>query len=252
MKIQGVVCFVVMLLAGGSLALGDTSRFEGHWIDTQSRGIAALEIRSDGATLRFHVYGRCHPQDCDWGEVPAQTYAPGAGQEFKDTVEALSAEYLTSFSRVLLVVYPVEGDRLRVETFTVFRDSTGRLPYHVVQTIERSAVAHVANSVELTQPVQLSPPGGSVFSVFPRTTTVQWSVVPAATRYGVEVDCYDCCQAGKWCSEVGGKIRSAVVDGLTYTFDFAGAQPGRWRVWAIGPGGEAGPKTNWRGFRYTR
>jgi len=37
----------------------------------------------------------------------------------------------------------------------------------------------------------------------------------------------------------------------TYTFNFVGAQPGRWRVWAVNGSGMPGSKSGWREFRFT-
>lgn len=105
----------------------------------------------------------------------------------------------------------------------------------------------------LTAPAQLSPADGSVFSIYPRSTTVTWSQVSGAASYTVEVDCYHCCQADQWCTDVGQTWD--VVPGLTqtsYTFNYVGAQPGRWRVWAIDANGQAGPKSGWWGFSYTQ
>jgi len=250
-KLQGAVSFIVWILACGSPALGDTSQFEGHWAGPQSGAIASVEIRNVDGTLRIHAFGGRNPQDGDWGDVVAQTY-PGADHGSKDELEALSAEFLLGFGRVLLIAYPAVEDRLHVETFTVYTDSSGRAPCHEVVRLKRSEAVHTAAMTGLVQPMQLSPPSGSVFSDYPRGTTLEWSAVPGAAKYEVEVDCFHCCRHGEWCSEVGGRFRSAVVDGLTYTFNFVGAQPGRWRVWALGPDGEAGPKTAWWDFRYTR
>ncbi len=159
---------------------------------------------------------------------------------------------MTTFSRTLLVVYPEDGGRLRVENFVLFTDSSGRLPFHKVQMLTLQGPASPVTTGNLAQPTQLSPANGCAFSTYPRTTSLEWSAVPGAVQYGVDVDCYECCQTGKWCSDADGRVRSAVVNGLSYKFDFVGAQPGRWRVWAIGPGGAAGPKTGWFEFRYTR
>jgi hypothetical protein len=41
------------------------------------------------------------------------------------------------------------------------------------------------------------------------------------------------------------------VKGTQYTFEFVGAQPGRWRVWAVDAGGKEGPKTGWWEFTFT-
>jgi hypothetical protein len=103
------------------------------------------------------------------------------------------------------------------------------------------------------QPRLLYPSDGESFSHFPRHTVLVWERVQEATSYSLEIDCYHCCEVKKWCSEVGRQWR--VVTGLDttfYAFGFVGAQPGRWRVWAIASNGEAGPKSVWRQFRYTK
>jgi hypothetical protein len=104
----------------------------------------------------------------------------------------------------------------------------------------------------LIAPRLLSPADGAVFDLYPRKTTLRWAPVPGALSYTLEIDCYQCCSTGKWCSDVQGQGRLETVRTTSFTFDFVGAQPGRWRVWAIGENGEAGPKSDWREFRYTR
>lgn len=105
----------------------------------------------------------------------------------------------------------------------------------------------------LSPPAQRSPVHGKRFSHYPRRTTLQWAPVEGASSYTVEIDCYGCCQAGRWCTDVGRtykKVQS--IRATAYTFDFAGAQPGRWRVWAIDKNGNAGHKSPWWTFHYTR
>jgi hypothetical protein len=101
-------------------------------------------------------------------------------------------------------------------------------------------------------PTQLSPANGSVFNNFPRTTTLQWSAVPNATSYTVEIDCYQCCAANRWCTDVG-KTWNLVSDikQTSYTFNFVGAQPGRWRVLAANASGQKSPISGWWTFTYT-
>jgi hypothetical protein len=105
----------------------------------------------------------------------------------------------------------------------------------------------------LSKPIQISPTNGTTFDHYPRSTTVRWKPVPEATSYVLEIDCYHCCETNKWCTDVGETYK--LVRNLTttsYTFDFAGAQPGRWRVWVVDASGREGPKSNWWGFRYTQ
>jgi eukaryotic-like serine/threonine-protein kinase len=102
-------------------------------------------------------------------------------------------------------------------------------------------------------PRPISPANSISFSHYPRTTTLAWSSVPNAESYTLEVDCYHCCQQNSWCSDIGKFWK--LVPGLTatsYTFDFVGKQPGRWRVWSVDPYGYRSPKSAWQYFTYTR
>ncbi len=110
-----------------------------------------------------------------------------------------------------------------------------------------------APSRSLEVPQLLSPADGSVFNHYPRTTKLQWMRVRGAASYTVEIDCFHCCESNKWCSDVGRTW--IVVPNLrttNHTFNFVGAQPGRWRVWAVDSSGREGSKSSWREFRYTR
>ena len=102
-------------------------------------------------------------------------------------------------------------------------------------------------SLGLAAPKQLSPADGQVFSHYPRTTTLEWSAVPDATSYMVEIEF--CSPAG--CDDWSVEYDPVTVTTTSYTFNFVGAQPGRWRVWAVSNGQES-PKSDWWGFRYTR
>lgn len=105
----------------------------------------------------------------------------------------------------------------------------------------------------LPAPVQISPANRANFDHFPRTTTLKWRAVHNASSYTVEIDCYHCCLANKWCADVG-KVWKVVKDLTTtsYTFDFVGKQSGRWRVWAVGADGTQGSKSDWWEFVYTK
>ena len=89
----------------------------------------------------------------------------------------------------------------------------------------------------------------SHFDHFPRTTVLVWDAVPGAAGYRVETD-YQ--YSGKWASEDRGLAYAVEVTAPTYTFDFVGAQPGRWRVWAFDARGREGEKSEWREFVYSR
>lgn len=98
---------------------------------------------------------------------------------------------------------------------------------------------------DLPAPRLLSPAPGAVFDHYPRQTTVVWSEVPGAASYKVEWE-YE--SDGSWSNP----SPPITVQEPVATFQFVGAQPGRWRVWPVDPSGHEGPKSDWREFRYTR
>lgn len=105
----------------------------------------------------------------------------------------------------------------------------------------------------LPAPMLQSPPSGKRFSHYPRRTTLSWSAVQGAAAYTVEIDCYGCCRANRWCTDIGRTHKMVKsIRSTTYTFNFVGAQPGRWRVWAVDQNGNPGGKSAWWTFSYTR
>lgn len=104
---------------------------------------------------------------------------------------------------------------------------------------------------KLPNPLPISPANDAAMTGYPRTVTFKWSEVPGATQYGIEIDCYGCCAAHDWCTNVGKP--GFIADSLkqpTYTFNFWGDQPGRWRVWAIGPHSNTSEKSQWSEFTF--
>jgi hypothetical protein len=101
-----------------------------------------------------------------------------------------------------------------------------------------------------TPVVKVSPPNGTVFNNYPRATELVWLEVASAKSYNLE---HTFLQPGQHCAGYAG--RGVQVTGITdarYKFDFVGAQPGCWRVWAVFPDGQEGPKADWWEFVYTR
>jgi len=130
--------YTLTFLLGLSICVfGATDRFVGEWKAT-GHGITRIQVQLSNGQLRLHAFGACHPQDCDWGEVDAQAYAPNVSASVRDTTEVISAQFVTGFSRTLLLAYPVGADQLRVEAFTVFTDTSGRSPYHQATVLKRS------------------------------------------------------------------------------------------------------------------
>lgn len=141
--------------------------------------------------------------------------------------------------------------------------SAGRLMLNVVLRRRAPAAAKAISEeekragVHLPAPAQVSPADGASFAHFPRRTRLEWSPVAGAASYAVEVDfCDGRPERQNGCAGpapfTGSKIAPPSV-GLTttaYEFDFLGAQPGRWRVWAVDASGREGFKSPWRRFVY--
>jgi hypothetical protein len=116
------------------------------------------------------------------------------------------------------------------------------------------------DEMRLLAPVQLSPQENEVFDFFPRNTKLSWNPVAGAVSYGVEVEsCWNLPPAARSrLPDDGECINPSPYDekfrlsDTTYEFFFKGAQPGRWRVWAIDKDHRPGFKSAWRRFVYLK
>jgi hypothetical protein len=135
----------------------------------------------------------------------------------------------------------------------------------------------------LTAPNQVSPADGSVFNVYPRVTAYSWQPVAGAKGYRLELDycngrwptvgpcqsdtkppCLITGFSGSSCSyplvfqscAISGIAENLLSPGCipggnggtTFTQGFVGAQPGRWKVWAVDSQGNDGPQSGWWTF----
>lgn len=112
----------------------------------------------------------------------------------------------------------------------------------VAATNTVTTVTNTVVTVELVAPGMLSPADGTSFNNFPRTITLVWSPVTGADKYVLEVQYSD----GTWHA-----LTTQELTATTYTFNFIGMQPGRWRVRAKTNSGTEGAWSNYRGFVFT-
>lgn len=141
------------------------------------------------------------------------------------------------------------------------------IPLHVATGVTRmlsvsleKLPAHgaVVNPSALEAPQILSPVNGAEFDHYPRTTRLEWTAVPGAASYTVELEvCQPGGADGKECqrSQLLQMRRNpplSGIEGTSYEFLFIGAQPGRWRVWAADAKGRMGVKSVWSIFIYKR
>ena len=113
----------------------------------------------------------------------------------------------------------------------------------------------------LPAPLLLTPDEGAVMNHYPRKTTVKWEPVIGAASYTVEIQYSDGSDSDvrEWL-DLGEHLRNfpaaryvppVRISNTSFSFEWIGANPGRWRVWAIDSAGKEGIKTEWRHFRYS-
>jgi hypothetical protein len=106
----------------------------------------------------------------------------------------------------------------------------------------------------LPAPMLLSPQNESVLNQYPRKTELKWKAIPGALSYVVQVDIRGLTENGTWywASEKGMSYKQETTSNTAFTFEFSGAQPGRWRMWAVGSDASEGMKSDWWNFRYSK
>jgi hypothetical protein len=109
--------------------------------------------------------------------------------------------------------------------------------------------------VNLPAPVQTGPDNEVELNYFPRKTKLEWQPVDGASSYRVEIDyCDGRVKGRRSCVDpqphyIEGNA-AAAIRATSFEFNFVGAQPGRWRVWAIDEKNQEGFKSPWRIFYY--
>ncbi len=116
------------------------------------------------------------------------------------------------------------------------RNHDGRLTYEEVHNNHECFVPH-CHTLELDGPYN-----GINFRHFPRTTMLSWRPVACAAYYDVEVQFQDRCS---W-----PVLFKRTVHDSFFTFDFVGAQPGRWQVTAFDSAAHQIAQSAWWEFRY--
>ncbi len=129
------LCLIFLVNAG---LFADLSKYFGIWRNVDlDGGITRVDIAKSGNKLMVHVWGKCHPKDCDWGKVVAYPYSPSVGQNMTGDTQAITAIYDTDFSQSILVIR-LSGRRLEVEVFTRFTDGSGRNNYTKAHSFNKS------------------------------------------------------------------------------------------------------------------
>ncbi|HWJ24905.1 MAG TPA: hypothetical protein VNS32_00085, partial [Flavisolibacter sp.] len=101
-----------------------------------------------------------------------------------------------------------------------------------------------------TPPNLISPAEGQTFNIIPRTTRLVWNSVRGASAYKVEIEYGYASKSQELTWTAFGK--PVTVKDTTYSFEFGGAQPGRWRVSTINANTNASSPSPWRTFNFLR
>ena len=107
------------------------SGFVGEWTNKnfETQSVTRVHIRLDGDKIVAHEWGRCSPQECDWGDATAT--AKGSG---------LSVTWKTGFSIVTQELALLDDGSLQVSTHTHFTDNSGRKDYDSKETFAKGLV----------------------------------------------------------------------------------------------------------------
>jgi len=113
-------CALGLLMLALLPVIGQTpeaSSFVGDWTnkDFNTRDITRVQIRLDGSRIIAHVWGRCQPKECDWGDATA----PAKGQ-------TLSLTWNQGFATKTQDLTLLADGSLQVVGHRHFTDNSGR------------------------------------------------------------------------------------------------------------------------------
>ena len=125
---------VALILVATQADAGPADALNGTWVnaDSESNGVIRMVI-SGGNTI--HLYGKCSPNPCDWGSVPLTTYGSSVSDE---THERGTANYQFSHKMVSVSIELLSVNRIDLENFNRFTDSSGRQNYFRKEQFRRS------------------------------------------------------------------------------------------------------------------
>lgn len=174
----------IVFLLCHSIGLAALNQFVGDWknTDPNTRGITTLVIDGNANNLTMRAWGKCLPQDCDWGTVDAYAYAPNVSAPIAPTAQAVSAVFTTGFSQTLLIVTPAGNNLIRAEVYTRFTDNRNRSNITEVYTFKRQLRLMPMRPVPGPMPMPGPMLREDCVSFNPNTTTVRnidgrWTIV---------------------------------------------------------------------------
>ncbi len=121
MHVSALLLFLVSTMAA-------QDRFEdmlvGTWInaDSGTGGLTRIVIGRSGSELQIHAWGKCHPQDCDWGTVQLDLI----GDNIRDESPSQAMATWNHRFAITHLLIGIEGRRMVIRSYTLYRDASGR------------------------------------------------------------------------------------------------------------------------------
>ena len=137
----GKTLFVLACVLVAGQARADIENFYGNWENAgrDASGITHVQISPAGGNhVNVRVYGDCHPIECNWGLVKAQSYTanPHSGE-----VTSISASFNSGFARKQIIIRDAKPGELLFEALTVFVDGSGRHDFDMTGKLKHTAWA---------------------------------------------------------------------------------------------------------------
>jgi hypothetical protein len=129
-RMKHLIIAATIVIIGASVAFAFTvNQYAGTWLnaDANTRGITRIEIRVHDSKADVRVWGKCSPQDCDWGWTPANSYADSH----------LTANYRSSNIVRDLTLTMTNRMTLKVRVRTQYTDNSGRPTRGATYTFRR-------------------------------------------------------------------------------------------------------------------
>ncbi|HJO93427.1 MAG TPA: hypothetical protein QF753_08500 [Victivallales bacterium] len=220
---------------------GTTSRkFTVRMEQTQIQSFTPPKVKTTTSNPRIIYFRTNHSSITPGKRIVLQWYVINAEQTEISGLGHVSlkgSRNIAPNKKTTYILTAKNGSKTSTSEVTVNVMSTKLKLYKPKSVVKTNAI--------MPAPKQISPAYGSRFSHYPRNMTLRWQSVKGAKTYTVQVQ-YN--NSREWKNfKIDKKLRNPL-----YKLSFIGAQPGRWRVWAINSKGESGYKSPWRNFSFTR
>lgn len=115
----------------------------GEWvnIDPETDTLTRIHLSIQGRLVKVRIWGRCHPDDCDWDEVIAKPYNFYESRPVRATAKyvpvKLMAAFISSWSEKQVIIDRIGRAKLRVEIFNSYPRASKRTNFAVADIILR-------------------------------------------------------------------------------------------------------------------